>query len=75
LFLLPTIYTCPNFHRKPETGDEIPVSSFAKEKTSKKKDKKGGAASSPVLLSPASEKLPGKSLRLSSYEGKNDRQE
>ena len=34
--------------RKPETGDEIPVSSFAKEKTSKKKDKKGGAASSPV---------------------------
>ena len=33
---------------KPETGDEIPVSSFAKEKTSKKKDKKGGAAPSPV---------------------------
>ena len=34
--------------RKPETGDGIPVSSFAKEKTSKKKDKKGGAVSSPV---------------------------
>ena len=34
--------------RKPETGDEIPVASFSKEKASKKKDRKGGAASSPV---------------------------
>ena len=34
--------------RKPETEEEIPVSSFAKEKVFKKKDKKGTAASSPV---------------------------
>ena len=34
--------------RKPETEEEIPVSSSAKEKAFKKKDKKGTAASSPV---------------------------
>lgn len=34
--------------RKPETEEEIPVSSFAKEKVFKKKDKKGAAASAPV---------------------------
>lgn len=34
--------------RKPETEEEITVSSFAKERAFKKKDKKGGTASSPI---------------------------